>query len=394
MRTNYEVADVINKFYDEVFRVRIPIHHQRTLQALQSCRTAALGGHAQACDSCGQVKVSYNSCRNRHCPKCQGLQKEMWIIQREEELLPLAYFHVVFTLPHQLNGLCLHNPRFMYDLLFESTWYVLDKFGRNKQWLGAQTAATMILHTWGQNLQLHPHLHCIVPNGGINKNGDWQNPKKGNSKFIYPILAMNKVFKAYFLKRLRQHLEHGELALPKHFPCHSNYYNWKEKLYKMDWVVYCKPPFGGAQNVVQYLARYSHRIAITNRRIINITDEKVSFRYKDYKQNASSKVMALKGAAFLQRFCLHILPPRFRKIRHYGFLSNAAKKSGLEQAKKALLKKKHYALSRIERKALALQRLHGQNRDTCPCCKEGKMVIIEILAPNKDPPFCKPNKKI
>ena len=161
MRTNYEVADVINKFYDEAFRVRIPLHHQRTLQALQSCRTAALGGHAQACDSCGQVRVSYNSCRNRHCPKCQGLQKEMWIIQREEELLPLAYFHVVFTLPHQLNGLCLHNPRFMYNLLFESAWYVLDKFGRDKQWLGAQTAATMILHTWGQNLHTSTcALHC------------------------------------------------------------------------------------------------------------------------------------------------------------------------------------------------------------------------------------------
>ena len=205
---------------------------------------------------------------------------------------------------------------------------------------------------------------------------------------------MNKVFKAYFLKRLRQHLEQGELVLPQLFPYHSNYYHWKENLYKKDWVIYCKPPFGGVQNVVQYLARYSHRIAISNRRIIDITDKKVSFRYKDYKQNARSKVMTLKGATFLQRFCLHILPARFRKIRHYGFLSNAAKKKGLEKAKKALLKKKHYALSRIERKALALQRLHGQNRDACPCCKEGKMVIIEILVPNKDPPLCKPNKKI
>lgn len=386
MRPTYEVADVINVFYDEAFRMRIPLHHQRTLNALQACRTAALGGHIEACQDCGQVQISYNSCRNRHCPKCQGLQKEMWIIQREEELLPVAYFHVVFTLPHQLNGLCLHNPRFMYDLLFESAWYVLNKFGQDSEWLGAQTAATMILHTWGQNLQLHPHVHCIIPNGGITQNGTWQKPRKGNSEFLYPILAMNSVYKAYFLKRLRYHLQQGELSLPDNFPVARDYYTWKENLYKKDWVVYAKPPFGGVENVVNYLARYSHRIAIANHRIINITKQEVSFRYKDYKDGARQKVMTLTGTQFLQRFCLHILPDRFRKIRHFGFLSNAAKRKGLNQAKQALLKKKHNALTKVERKALATQRLFGNNLNLCPACKKGQMVIVDILAPNKDPP--------
>ncbi len=176
MRPKYEIADIINQFYDENFRVRIPVHQQRVLNALRACRTAQLGGHVDACDSCGYTRISYNSCRNRHCPKCQGLQREMWTIQREEELLPVAYFHVVFTLPHELNGLCLHNPKFMYDLLFESAWFILNTFSRDQKWLGAQSAATMLLHTWGSNLSLHPHIHCIVPNGGITKNGDWQKP--------------------------------------------------------------------------------------------------------------------------------------------------------------------------------------------------------------------------
>ena len=386
MRATYEVADIINTFYDEAFGMRIPRHHQRTLNALQACRTAALGGHVDACDACGNMRISYNSCRNRHCPKCQGLQKEMWAIQREEELLPVAYFHVVFTLPHELNGLCLHNPRFMYDLLFESAWYVLHKFGRDPEWLGAQTAATMVLHTWGQNLQLHPHVHCIVPNGGINKRGTWQNARKGNSQFLYPVPAMNQVYKAYFLKRLRQHLERGELSLPNNFPTPKDYYYWKERLYKKDWVVYAKPPFGGVENVVKYLARYSHRVAIANQRIINITEEHVSFGYKDYKDGARQKVMTLTGAQFLQRFCLHILPNRFRKIRHFGFLSNAAKKKRLNQAKQALLKKQHNALTKAQRKALAAQRLFSNNASLCPCCKQGRMVIVEILLPNKDPP--------
>lgn len=386
MQLKFELADVIDNFFDDDFRKRIPVHQQRTLTALQLCRTASLGGHVDACDACGLLLISYNSCRNRNCPKCQGLQTEMWTIQREEELLPVPYFHVVFTLPHELNGLCLHNPRFMYDLLFESAWYVLQTFANDPKWLGAQSAATMVLHTWGQNLQLHPHVHCIVPSGGLHKNGEWQNPKKSGSDFLYPILAMNKVYRAYFLKQLKKALEGGALSLPDDFPMGKQYNAWKENLYAKEWVVYTKPPFSKPEKVVNYLARYSHRIAISNHRIINVTDTQVTFRYKDYKDSAKQKTMTLDGKIFLQRFCLHIVPERFRKIRHFGFLSNSVKNRCLNLAKRSLLNKLHTALSKAERKAFAMLRLFGQPKNICPCCGKGQMVRVDIWLANKDPP--------
>ncbi len=278
----------------------------------------------------------------------------------------------------------------MYDLLFESAWFILNTFSRDQKWLGAQSAATMLLHTWGSNLSLHPHIHCIVPNGGITKNGDWQKPRRGNAKFLYPILAMNKVYKAYFLKRLRQHLEAGELILPSNFPMKNDYLKWKEILYKKEWVVYAKPPFGGVKNVIKYLARYSHRVAISNHRILNIENRKVSFFYKDYKVGGKKKVMMLSGKHFLQRFCLHILPSRFRRIRHYGFLSNAAKKKKLSQARTALLNMTVLAMSKAQRKALAVRRVFGASADLCPCCRQGQMIIVDVIFANKDPPIGSP----
>jgi hypothetical protein len=387
MRTTYEVADIIDKYYNEAFRRSIPVYKQRTLSALTACRTAALGGHVDACNHCGKQTISYNSCRNRHCPKCQGLQKEMWTIQREEELLPTTYFHVVFTLPHELNGLCLRNPRFMYGLLFEAAWYVLKTFSDDPRWLDARSAATMVLHTWGQQLTLHPHVHCIVPSGGLSKSGQWRNPKRGNSQFLFPILAMTKIFKAYFLKRLRFHLEAGELPLPKAFPIGNDYYNWKENLYQKNWVIYSKPPFGGVHNVVKYLARYSHRVALTNQRILNIDDTDVTFSYRDYKYNGSLKSMTLSGSHFLSRFCLHILPLRFRKIRHYGFLANASKRKSLQLARQALKILHIEALSRQERKRLAIQRLFGTKSHQCRNCRKGLMITMDVISPNKDPPI-------
>ena len=386
MRGKYELADIINSFYNESYRCRLPVYKQPTLRALQQCRTAALGGHVDACDSCGHQQISYNSCRNRHCPKCQGLQKEMWAIQREEELLPVGYFHVVFTLPKELRGLCLRNPKLMYDLLFESAWYVIRTFGQDEKWLGAKSAATIVLHTWSQTLTLHPHVHCIVPSGGLTKSEKWKGPNKGNSNFLYPVLAMNQVYKAYFLRRLRQHLEVGELPLPCDFPTGDAYYNWKEALYKKEWVVYTKPPFGGARNVVKYLARYSHRVAITNQRITNITDTHVTFNYKDYNNGGVRKTMTLLGEEFLHRFSLHILPGRFRKIRHYGFLSNASKKKSLAIARLALHQSHARKLSGAERRELAVSRLFSNQGQLCPNCKKGQMIIMDIIAPNKDPP--------
>jgi hypothetical protein len=394
LRPSYEVADIINSCYNESFRQRIPVYKQRTLSALSQCRTAALGGHIDACDNCGHKHISYNSCRNRHCPKCQGIQKEMWAIQREEEMLPVGYFHVVFTLPSELHGLCLRNPKFMYDLLFESAWYVLKIFATDDKWMGVKSAATMLLHTWGQKLSLHPHVHCIVPNGGLTKDGSWKGPKRANSNFLFPVLAMNKVYKAFFLRRLKEHLETGELPIPIDFPTGREYYNWKEILYKKEWVVYTKPPFGGAKHVVKYLARYSHRVAITNQRITSITDTEVSFNYKDYRNGGVRKTMLLTGTQFLQRFCLHILPHRFRKIRHYGFLANASKKKSLAIARVSLKVNNARKLSKAERKELAILRMFSGKMKACPCCQKGQMIIMDIFAPNKDPPTVFMNKKV
>ncbi len=238
----------------------------------------------------------------------------------------------------------------------------------------------------GQNLQLHPHVHCIVPSGGLDEDGNWQNPKRGGPKFLFPILAMNKVYKAYFLKHLRIALEGGTLALPDDFPFAKDYNDWKEHLYKLEWVAYTKPPFSKPKNVVNYLARYSHRVAITNHRIINVTDTEVTFRYKDYNNGAKHKTMTLQGQDFLRRFCLHILPNRFRKIRHYGFLSNSIKTKSLTLAKKSLRDKRHRPLSKAERKAFAKLRLFGLPNRTCPCCEKGQLHTIDVWLANKSPP--------
>lgn len=387
MKPKFEIAQVIDSFFNENFRKKIPVFQQTTLNALKYCRTEALGGHKEVCNSCGLVKYSYNSCRNRSCPKCQGLKKEMWIIQREEELLPISYFHVVFTLPNELNDLCLRNPRFMYDLLFKAAWYTLNSFNLDPKWLGAKSGATMILHTWGQKLQLHPHVHCIVPSGGLNNSGKWQNPKRGNAKFLYPVLAMNNVFRAFFLKNLKHALEAGLLDLPKDFPSSKQYYLWKENLYQKEWVVYAKPPFGGVKNVVKYLARYSHRVAITNHRIIDINEHKVVFKYRDYADNSKEKILPLDGAIFLRRFCLHILPPGFRKIRHVGFLANATKGKSLNLARVALKIATKIALTKTQRLALAKKRVFGNLLNICSCCKIGSMIIFEVFPGNKDPPI-------
>ena len=397
MRTHFEVADVIREFSPQMDKTKLLVHHRKTLSALSMCRTADMGGHLDECDACGHLRISYNSCRNRHCPKCQGLNKEAWIVQQEDMLLPVAYFHVVFTIPHELNELCLHQPKFMYDLLMKSAWHTLRTFGEDPKWLGAKGAVTMVLHTWSQTMVLHPHVHCIVPNGGLTKEGKWQFPKRSNGKrkgnFLYPVSAMKKVYKGYFLSELKKVIENGILPLPASFPFGQKYKAWKDLLYGKDWVVYTKKPFAGVKHVVNYLARYSHRVAITNYRIKNIANGKVTIQYKDYKDGAKKKTMNLGGLEFLRRFCLHILPKGFRKVRQYGFLSNASKAKALASARVALGEKVKVLLSRKERKALAITRLFkGKSREECPCCKKGTMIPTysweaPFITKNKSPPI-------
>ena len=302
------VADVIKHLANQIEAIGLNSWQLRTLSAIKKCRTAALGGHVDACDDCGKLQISYNSCRNRHCPKCQGKNREVWISKREEELLPVPYFHVVFTLPDAINALAIHAPKMVYEILFDAAWETLQQFGKNK---GVQMGMVSILHTWGQNLSLHPHLHCIVPGGGIDKNGNWQHIR-ADGKFLFHVKALSKVFRAKFCDKLKK-----ENA--------SQYQNIREALWEKNWVVFAKRPFGSPKAVVEYLGRYTHKIAISNNRIKEIGKDTVSFTYKDYKQMAQKKEMILSHAEFIRRFALHIFPKGFVKIRHYGFLSSTWK---------------------------------------------------------------------
>jgi len=313
MQPQYEVATVLNAhWYDVQQSKKFNSWQLRTLDAVRRCRSAALGAHVDACTSCGHLRISYNSCRNRHCPKCQGHQREKWIQAREQELLPVPYFHVVFTLPEALNTLCLYKPADMYDILFQSVWSVLNTFGHDPKWLGAQTGMISILHTWGQTLTLHPHLHCIVPGGGITRQGKWKQAKS-DGKYLFNVKAMSKVFRGKFITRVKEKLP-GEI--------NEQFIN---ELYKNEWVVYAKQPFNGPQSVIEYLGRYTHKIAISNHRIKNIAEGAVTFSYKDYKQSAVIKEMDLEPLEFIRRFALHILPKGFVRIRHYGILSSTSK---------------------------------------------------------------------
>lgn len=283
----------------------MPMDHYRILDAISKCRTIALGGHIDSCDDCGHLRISYNSCRNRHCPKCQGLNKEMWIIMQEDMLLPVVYYHVVFTLPQELNIICRFNPHQMYDLLFNSAWHVLNSFASDPKWIEAKTSATMLLHTWSQTLALHPHVHCIVPNGGLDQDGHWKFPSKGHNNFVFPVAAMKKVFRGYFMQHLLKMVRLESIFIPKHyFQKYGSIENWRKMLISKDWVIFTKKPFSGPHKVIKYVGRYSNKIAITNARIIllNKQENLVTFSYKDYKDKGREKIMTLTTHEFVRLF--------------------------------------------------------------------------------------------
>lgn len=343
-RSQYEVAQILEKLGNNLQNLRLNSWQLRTLSAIKRCRTAALGGHIDACSDCGTISISYNSCRNRHCPKCQGKNRDHWIEARTTELLPVPYFHVVFTLPDSLNTLAIYNPKLVYDLLFESAWTTLKTFGKNK---GLQSGMIAVLHTWGQNLSLHPHLHCIVPGGGVDKNGVWKNIRS-DGKFLFPVKALSKVFRAKFCEALKE----------RHY---EEYLKIQKQLWEKQWVVFAKKPFGNAHSVVEYLGRYTHKIAISNNRIKGIDAQNVTFAYKDYKQNGCKKQMTLSHSEFIRRFAMHILPKRFVKIRHYGFLSSTWKRKKLKILQEKLQVK---VLEKAEKKIFMPK---------CPCCKTGSL---------------------
>ena len=346
------VAEVIRKI--NLSAQNFTVHQEKTLRALSYCRTAALGGHIDACDSCGNLSISYNSCRNRHCPQCQGHKREEWIQKREQELLPCSYYHVVFTLPEELNGLAISQPALLYKTLFEAAWATLNQFGKNK---GIQLGMIAILHTWGQNLSIHPHLHCIVPGGGINKQGKWR-AKIKSDKYLFCVKAMSKVFRAKFVALLRASgIKDQDLI---------------DQLFTKSWVVYGKRPFGGPKSVIEYLGRYTHKVAISNHRIKEVTDNEVRFGYKDYRKEGQKKEMTLSNTEFVRRFSIHILPRRFVRIRHYGILSSSWKRGKLQHLQSTLKVQIPEAKPKILLKK-------------CRCCKEGNLVTIALFG-QRGPP--------
>ncbi len=362
-----EVADVLDAHWPQVEQLAtINSWQLRTLSAVRRCRTAALGSHVDGCTSCGHLRISYNSCRNRHCPKCQGRQREKWIAAREAELLPVPYFHVVFTLPDTLHPLCLHQPSTMYNILFDSVWDTINCFGKDAKWLGAATGMIAILHTWGQTMTLHPHLHCIVPGGGLTKQHKWRTAKS-EGKYLFNVKAMSRVFRGKFIGQLKK-------RLPAHItPALLN------SLYKQQWVVFAKKPFDSPHSVIEYLGRYTHKIAISNHRLQKQENGKVDFTYKDYKHGAVTKTMQLEAMEFIRRFSLHILPKGFVRIRHYGILSSSSKQRCTERIKAQLPPIKTPAYIKPKAKPEPF------NPRQCPCCKKDTMQTI-MQFKNKPPP--------
>jgi len=362
-RPQFEVSQIADRFGQQYVDEYQPNSFiVRTLDALQKCRTSALGGHKDYCDCCEAERISYNSCGNRHCPKCQGAKQALWVEDRMNDALDVKYFHIVFTVPEELNQICLLDSYLFYKSLFDCVWSVLLQFGYTHY--GVESGAICVLHTWGQNLSLHPHIHCIVPAAGLTLAGNIKRiSKKG--KYLYPVLMLSPAFRSILLKKLKLRLKPTN-QLPK-------YQSILNDAWGKNWNVHCEPPFGNAQQIVKYLGQYSHRVAISNHRIKNISDSEVTFFYKDYKDESRVKPTTLSGVEFLRRFCMHILPKRFVKIRYYGILSTKQK-----DIVKPLLAKKPETIVKETRQE-RIVRLTGFDYRICPVCKTGFMHTIELL---------------
>ena len=353
---------------------------RRAMRAIESCRTAALGGHAEACDHCGAVRVTYNSCRNRHCPKCQTLAKERWLQARRAELLPVEYFHVVFTLPHELNALAQGNPRVIYDLLFRAALDTLQVFGRDPQHLGGDLGVTALLHTWGQTLAQHLHLHCVVTGGALTRDGARFIAAKPG--FLFPVRALSQVFRAKYLDALRHAFDAGGLTFAgqtRPLAVAGAFAAFLATLRRRNWVVYSKPPFAGPRQVLEYLSRYTHRVAISNERLLGLERGIVRFRWKDRAHGNRPKIMDLEADEFIRRFLLHVVPAGFVRIRHAGLLANRTRKTKLERCRSLLGQPPPPTETTTESIEAVMLRLTGIDIRRCPVCHRGRMLVIEIL---------------
>ncbi|MEP6870161.1 MAG: IS91 family transposase [Novosphingobium sp.] len=377
MRTSLEVADIFRSAgpaYRAAHAGHLSLGQLKVMTAIENCRTAALGGHVEACDDCGHWRIAYNSCRNRHCPKCQGAAARTWLATREADLLPVGYFHVVFTLPAQVADIAFQNKAVVYDLLFRAASETMLTIAADPKHLGARIGITAVLHTWGSALTHHPHVHMIVPGGGIAPNGmRWISSRPA---FLLPVRVLGKLFRRLFLTRLLALFDAGKLrffgamagmAERKAFLRHL------APVRKQRWVVYAKPPFAGPQAVLAYLARYTHRVAISNRQLIAFGGAGVTFRYKDYRRDGADRqqVITLASEEFIRRFLIHVLPRGFHRIRHYGLLSSSARRDSLALARRLLGVTAPIAEPEPDEMA--------DDRPPCPCCG-GHMTIVETFA--------------
>jgi len=385
MKHSLEVADILRAFgpaYREAHE--LPLRYLRVMRAIEICRTAELGGHLDQCDHCGTVRISYNSCRNRHCPKCQCLEKERWLEARQKDLLPTSHFHVVFTLPEGLRPLALRNQKVVYSLLFKAVSETLTELARDSKHLGAEIGFMAILHTWSQTLIDHPHLHCLVTGGGLSPDGNrWLRSRK---EFFIPVKVLSSLFRGKFLDGLKKLYEAEELKFPgqieelKDPPAFKRFLT---NLYHQAWVVYCRPPLKHPEKVVDYLGRYTHRVALSNDRLVKMEDNKVTFRWRDSADNDKIKWLTLEAFEFIRRFLLHVLPSQFVKIRYYGILSHRSRKGKLLRCKKLL----GVLISEEAKQVLKetwqdlLARITGIDPRVCPYCGKGKMIQRETLSP-------------
>jgi len=381
-KPRYEIGDIFRE-YGQSYRQKrsLPVSHLKVMRAIEICRTAELGGHLERCDRCGFERNAYNSCRNRHCPKCQALAKAEWLEKRRAELLPVGYFHNVFTLPHELNQIALCNKTVLYDILFKSVAQTLQEFAADpKHRLGGKIGFTAILHTWDQKLLSHVHLHCVIPAGVLSCDGErWISARKS---FLFPVKALSRVFRRKFIKCLKKAFRKNRLIFPgrlAYLEVRENFMRAIGRLWQKDWVVYSKAPFNGPQKVLDYLGRYTHRVAIANHRIVKVEDGLVTFQYRDRRDGDKSKLMTINAGVFIHRFLLHVIPDSYKRIRHFGFLANRCKKQQLRKCRELLglcPEPPQIPEETLQEKML---RLTSVDITECPRCKQGHMKRVMDL---------------
>ena len=382
MRASIEVADIFRASgpaYRAAHTGHLSLAQLKVMSAIEHCRTAALGGHVEACEDCGQWRIAYNSCRNRHCPKCQGGAARTWLAEREADLLPVGYFHVVFTLPAEIADIAFQNKALVYDLLFRAASDTMLTVAADPKHLGARIGITAVLHTWGSAMTHHPHVHMIVPGGGFAP--DARRWVSSRPAFLLPVRVLGKLFRRLFLTRLIALHDAGRLAFfgsLAHLADRRAFLRYFAPLRKKRWVVYVKAPFAGPEAVLAYLARYTHRVAISNSRLIAFDEYGVTFRYKDYRRGGADRqqVMALAADEFIRRFLLHVLPRGFHRIRHYGLLAGSARRASLALARKLL----DVAAPPDPRDSDEPE----DYRPPCPCCG-GRMIVIEVFERRRQP---------